>query len=78
MISLVGQDLEEFIKKHGFSQEGNLKCTNCQKNVVYNECFYIKGYACIRFKHECDEQYWVTSLIPISKEEKEYWGRLFI
>jgi len=72
MFRLVGEDVKSFMEKYGFKDKG-LKCINCGEPAVYNECFYIKGYACLRFKHDCPEKYWTATLKPISEEEKDFW-----
>ena len=77
MLKVVGDDdnVEALMKKHKI-RDKDIECLNCGKPAVYNECFYIKGYAAVRFRHDCPEKYWITTLVPIAQKEKDFWSTI--
>ena len=54
--------------------ESELKCSNCDSQVVFNEHGFMAGMAFVRYVHDCPKEYWVSRLVPVSKKEKEFWA----
>ena len=66
-------DYREFAKKHGISLRPS-KCRGCKKEFVPTIPIAISGYRGLKAgPHGCDTKYQIVRLVPVSKEEMEFW-----